>query len=71
LGVAFYIGALYYWRRLKFQYYFEKELGFSLAPVDSDSLPNYRPEMNENITISKEPVNFPKGPKYLKYLGLL
>jgi len=68
-GVAFYIGALYYWRRLKFQYYFEKDVGKNFAPTDE--IPNYKPEMNENIIISKEPVNFPKGPKYLKYLGLL
>ena len=59
MGSALFSGVAYYIRRAHFQYLFEKDLGVHLIPVIR--IPDYKPEMNEGIVISKEPVNFPKN----------
>jgi len=59
LGSFLFCGVAYYIRRAHFQYLFEKDLGVHLLPVIR--IPDYKPEMNEGIVISKEPVDFPKN----------
>lgn len=64
LGTILFAGVVYSGRRMHFQYLFEKELGLKLIPVDK--IPDYKPEMNKGIQISKELVVFPSKKKQCK-----